>query len=272
MPPIRRTGGCSCPRSNGIPPRPSARARCKIPQEVGHTEKWRLALDSLDELHAWGVSVPLALADAGYGDCFEFRLGLEQRGLCYVVGVTPAMTAQPADAQRVQRPYPGTGPRTGPSYPDKPVSLATLATGAGAEAARTVTWREGSKTSNGRMRTLRSRFLAIRVRPAGTAPARHYRGQDLPECWLLAQWPADAAAPVQYWLSNLPPDTPIKTLVRQAKLRWRIEHDYREMKTGLGLDHFEGRTWAGFHHHVTCVALAHAFLTRLRLGKNTAAA
>jgi SRSO17 transposase len=121
------------------------------------------------------------------------------------------------------------------------------------------------------MRTLRSRFLAIRVRPAGTAPARHYRGQDLPGCRLLAEWPAGAGAPVQYWLSNLPPDTPLKTLVRQAKLRWRIEHDYREMKTGLGLDHFEGRTWAGFHHHVTCVALAHAFITRLRLGKEPAA-
>ena len=245
------------------------RARCKIPESQVHTEKWRLALDSLDQLHAWGVRVPLALADAGYGDCFEFRQGLEDRGLGYVVGVTATLVAHPAAAQREAPAWTGRGRRPVPAYPDKPVSLAALAT---AGPARAVSWREGSKTSGGRLRTLRSRFVAIRVRPAGVAVARHYKGQDLPECWLLAQWPRGADAPVQFWLSNLPADTPIKTLVRQAKLRWRIEHDYREMKNGLGLDHFEGRTFAGFHHHVTCVALAHAFLTRLRLGKAPAAA
>ena len=248
------------------------RARCKIPQGEGHREKWRLALDSLDELHAWGVKVPVALADAGYGDCFEFRQGLAERDLHYVVGVTPTLVAHPAAAERRQPPYPGTGPHKGPVYPDKPQPLATLAAAAGARAARTVAWREGTKTSGARLRTLRSRFLAIRVRPAGLAIQRRHQGSDLPECWLLAEWPRGQAAPVQFWLSNLPADTPLKTLVRLAKLRWRIEHDYREMKTGLGLDHFEGRTWVGFHHHVTCVALAHAFLTRLRLGKDPAVA
>jgi len=256
-----------CPDPQAVAAR---RARCKIPVSMGHREKWRLALDSLDELHSWGVRVPLALADAGYGDCFEFRLGLQERGLSYVVGVTSTMTAHRADAHRVTAPYNGRGRRPVPAYPDKPRTLADLAAAAGA--GRTVSWREGSKTKNGRMRTLRSQFVALRVRPAGIAPQRHYRGQDLPECWLLAERPRGADAPVQYWLSNLPPDTPLKTLVRQAKLRWRIEHDYREMKTGLGLDHFEGRTWSGFHHHVTCVALAHAFITRLRLGKEPAVA
>jgi SRSO17 transposase len=105
------------------------------------------------------------------------------------------------------------------------------------------------------------------VHPAGIAPQRHYRSQGLPACWLPAEWPHKADAPMQYWLSSLPPDTPLKTLVRQAKLRWRVEHDYREMKTGLGPGHFEGRTWNGFHHHVTCFAHACAFLTRPRLGK-----
>lgn len=248
------------------------RERCKIPDGVRHTEKWRLALESLDEMHAWGVRVPLALADAGYGDCFEFRQGLEERGLCYVVGVTGALIAHPASARREQPAWAGRGRRPVPAYPDKPRALATLATAAGAGAARTVSWRQGSKTSGGRLRTLRSRFVAMRVRPAGVAASRHHKGQDLPECWLLAEWPRGADAPVQFWLSNLPPDAPLKTLVRQAKLRWRIEHDYREMKNGLGLDHFEGRTFTGFHHHVTCVALAHAFLTRLRLGKAPAAA
>jgi len=232
----------------------------------------RLALDSLDEMHAWGVRVPLALADAGYGDCFEFRQGLEDRALSYVVGVTGTSVAHPESAQRETPAYRGTGPHQGPRYPDKPRPLTDLAADAGPGAARTVTWREGSKTSAGKLRTLRSRFTAIRVRPAGNAIARHHKGTDLPACRLLAEWPRGADAPVQFWLSNLPADTPIKTLVRQAKLRWRIEHDYREMKDGLGLDHFEGRTWAGLHHHVTCVALAHAFLTRLRLGKEQAAA
>lgn len=248
------------------------RARCKIPEMLGHTEKWRLALQSLDELHAWGVRVPLALADAGYGDSFEFRLGLQERGLAYVVGVTGTSVAHPAHACRHTPPYSGHGRPPAPAYSDPPRALAALAVAAGRAARRAVSWREGSKNRAGRMRTLRSHFVAIRLRPAGKAPSRYYRDQDLPEVWLLAEWPSDQTAPVQFWLSNQPADTPIKTLVRQAKLRWRIEHDYREMKTGLGLDHFEGRTFTGFHHHVTCVAIAHAYLTRLRLGKHPAAA
>jgi SRSO17 transposase len=87
----------------------------------------------------------------------------------------------------------------------------------------------------------------------------------LPDCWLLIEWPADAEAPTDYWLSNLPDDAPITDLVRLAKVRWRIEHDYRELKHGLGLDHFEGRSWPGWHHYVTLVTAAHAFLTEQRL-------
>ena len=83
-------------------------------------------------------------------------------------------------------------------------------------------------------------------------------------CWLLAEWPTDQSEPVQFWLSDLPTDTPLTTLVRLAKLSWRIEHDYREMKQALGLAHFEGRTWGGRHHHVTLVSVAHAFCTLQR--------
>jgi SRSO17 transposase len=79
--------------------------------------------------------------------------------------------------------------------------------------------------------------------------------------WLLAEWPAGQPEPVKYWLSSLPDDTPIVELVRLGKLRWRIEHDYRELKGGLGLDHFESRSIGGRHHHVTLVAVAHGFLT-----------
>jgi hypothetical protein len=112
---------------------------------------------------------------------------------------------------------------------------------------------------------LTSRFIALRVRPANDAQ----RQDDgvLPERWLLAEWPAGKDEPVKYWLSNLPADTSLKRLVALAKLRWRVEHDYRELKQCLGLDHYEGRTYRGLHHHLTCVTVAHAFLTCCRLSR-----
>ena len=116
-----------------------------------------------------------------------------------------------------------------------------------------------------------SRFVFLRVRPAGRVLRRTYRGQDLPPAWLIAEWPPGAAEPIKYWLSNLPERIAKRTVVRWAKLRWRIEHDYREVKTGLGLDHYEGRTWQGWHHHVTLVSAAHAFLTLQRLDPKTPA-
>jgi SRSO17 transposase len=108
-----------------------------------------------------------------------------------------------------------------------------------------------------------SHFIAIRVRPASRRIPRAADG-SLPDCWLLAEWPPEAEEPADYWLSDLPEDTPIAELVRLAKIRWRIEHDYRELKTGLGLDHFEGRSFTGWHRHVTLAALAQAFCTMLR--------
>jgi SRSO17 transposase len=93
----------------------------------------------------------------------------------------------------------------------------------------------------------------------------------LPVRWLLAEWPAEQPEPVKYWLANLPDDTPLVELVRLAKLRWPIEHDYRELKDDLELDHFEGRSFAGWHYHVTLVSAAHAFVTLQRLDPKPAA-
>jgi SRSO17 transposase len=106
-------------------------------------------------------------------------------------------------------------------------------------------------------------FLAIRVRPASRHITRA-ADRSLPACWLLAEWPPEADEPSGYWLSALPEDTAIEELVRLAKIRWRAGHDYRELKTGLGLDHFEGRSWTGWHRHVTLAVLAQAFCTMIR--------
>jgi SRSO17 transposase len=233
------------------------RARARIPDEVGHVTKWQLALEIIDQLLEWGLERRVVQADGGYGDITAFRCGLEERELGYVVQVKGATSAQPADAIPVAPKYQGRGRPPVPRYPEKPSSLRELVLAAGREQVRTIGWREGDRAP------LASQFMALRVRPANDAQ----RDDDgvLPEQWLLAEWPEDKDEPVKYWLSNLPPGTPIVTLVRLAKLRWRVEHDYRELKQCLGLDHYEGRTFCGLHHHLTSVTVAHAFLTCCRL-------
>jgi SRSO17 transposase len=116
-------------------------------------------------------------------------------------------------------------------------------------------------------RHLSGHFFAGRVRPAGR-PTPHGDDGVLPECWLLIEWSSGAREPRDYWLSDLPAETPPNELVRLAKARWRIEHEYRELKTGLGLDHFEGRSWIGWHRHVTLATAAQLFLTHLRLSNS----
>jgi SRSO17 transposase len=242
------------------------RARAAIPEDVRHREKWRLALDMLDEMtDQWDLPKRPVASDSGYGDATEFRLGLTHRGFSYVLQVDPTATAHPGDLVPVSRPYSGRGRPPVPAYPDPPLTLRELTLAAGRGACRRVTWRKGTrKTKANPTAAMRSHFLAIRVRPAN----RHIpRGTDgsLPEEWLIAEWPPDKPEPVKYWLSTLPVRTPLKTLVRLAKIRWRIEHDYRELKTGLGVDHFEGRSFVGWHRHVTLTVLAQAFCVLLRL-------
>jgi len=234
------------------------RVRARIPEEVRHVPKWQLALEIIDQLIGWGLPRRVVQADGGYGDTTAFRVGLEERDLEYVVQVKGGQTsAQPADAVPVTPAYHGRGRPPVPRYPEKPSSLRELVLAAGRDQVRTIGWREGDRGP------LSSQFTAMRVRPANDAQ----RDDDgvLPERWLLAEWPTEKDEPVKYWLSNLPPETPIVTLVRLAKLRWRIEHDYRELKQCVGLDHYEGRTFRGLQHHLTSVTVAHAFLTCCRL-------
>jgi SRSO17 transposase len=241
------------------------RAACHVPEQVRHRPKWQLALDMVDELGGWGLHPPVVVTDAGYGESGELRLGLEARGLAYVVQVKATISAYPEAVSQQVAPYPGRGRRPRPRYRTKRSSLAELVLAAGPAAAKTVAWREGTRGK------LRSRFVALRVRPAGVKLRRAVAGGELPVRWLLAEWPADQPEPVKYWLASLPDDTPLQELVGLAKLRWRIEHDYRELKDGLGLDHFEGRSFGGWHHHVTLVSAAHAFVTLQRLDPKPAA-
>jgi SRSO17 transposase len=234
------------------------RAKTHLPAEERHRPKWQLALEMLDELRGWGLTPPPLVADAGYGEITAFRTALEERELAYVVEVKAATSVYAPEVVAEQTPWRGSGRRPVCRYRQAPSSLRALALAAGSAATCEVVWREGSRGP------MSARFLALRCRPANVSLRRTHR-EALPLAWLLAQWPEGEAEPSKYWLANLPAETALGDLVRLAKLRWRIELDYRELKDALGLDHFEGRSFRGWHHHVTLVSLAHGFLTCQRL-------
>jgi SRSO17 transposase len=246
------------------------RAACHLPGQVHHRPKWQLVLDMLDALAGFKLHPPVLLADCGYGEVGCFRGGLDARQVPYVVEVRSDTSAYPEQIRPTVPPFKGRGRRPRPRYRDKPSSLKELAMAAGQQACVDVIWRRGSKALQ------RGRFLAVRVHPAGVTPRRLARqhGGELPVRWLLVEWPLGKAEPTKYWRANLPESTPLVELVGLARLRWRVEQDYRELKGALGLDHFEGRGWPGWHHHVTLVSVAHGFLTleRLRRPKPAASA
>jgi len=227
-----------------------------VPDTVEFQPKWQLALGQIRTLQAEGVPPAPVVADAGYGDTTEFREALTAAGRPYAVGVKGETTVwRPGQA-----PLPPPPRSRGPGRPairvrrtatHHPVSLKRLAATLPAAAWRTITWREGTRG------VMRSRFARVRVRPAHRDEKRSE--PRAPE-WGLIEWPRGDSAPTKYWLSTLPETTPMADLVRLAKLRWRIERDYQELKDELGLDHFEGRGWRGFHHHGALCIAAYAFL------------
>ena len=186
------------------------------------------------------------------------RTGLEERELEYVLDVKGETSAYARTSSPSQPPKPeGRGRPPGARYREDPSSLKELALAAGKKAAVTVTWREGTR---GRMN---SRFLALSVRPANIHLRHGAQGRraSWPCAGCSASGPQGSQSRSSTGSRTFPPTPPLKELVRLAKLRWRIEHDYRELKDALGLDHFEGRTYRGWNHHVTLVSVAHAFLT-----------
>jgi DDE superfamily endonuclease len=222
----------------------SRRARAGIPHQVRHKEKWRLALEMLDEMTGpggWGVlgqagaaggARPVVAADAAYGDNATFRMELEQRGWQYVVAVKGTTSAHAGDARPVTpQPRHGPGRPRKPAYPSPPANLRTLAL-ANADKIQQVTWRQGTKATKGNpTASMASHFLATRIRPASRDIPRHDDG-SLPDCWLLAEWPAEADEPTDYWLSDLPTSTPTGELIRLAKIRWRIEMVFTQLTKG----------------------------------------
>jgi SRSO17 transposase len=235
------------------------RREAGVPEEAVFRTKPEMALEQI----RWAVQEELprgvVLADAAYGNDTAFREGISALGLRYVVGVQETMTVWPRGRVPLSpRRHPGRGrPPTRLRRDEKhqPVSVAELASLLPASAFHRVSWREGTAG------VLRSRFAAVRVRPAHRD---HLRQQVRAEEWLLVEWPEGSAEPIKYWLSTLPASTSLHRLVQYAHLRWRVERDYQELKQELGLGHFEGRGWRGFHHHATLCLAAYAFLVAER--------
>jgi SRSO17 transposase len=246
---------------------PARRAEVGIPPSVPFQTKPALALACLDRVRAWGLAPRPVLADSEFGNSWAVRAGLHTRGYPYCVQVEASTSVWPtAPRPPAPRPAPRRGrPRTRPRREELPAPqrLAALAQALPARAWRTLTWRPGSKGP------LTSRFARF---PVWCAHEYQRGGPCAP--WAetcLVEWPVEEAAPTKYWLADLRSEPlGLRRLVRLAKGRWRIEQDYRELKDELGLDHFEGRSWTGWHHHVTLVSMAYAFLVleRARAKKN----
>ena len=238
---------------------PIRRRKVGVPEDISFSTKPIIALMQIEEALAAGVPAGVVVADAGYGVDTRFRDVLRVLKLDYVVGIQGATTVREADYEPLPpKPYSGRGQpsrRLREPPGEKPIAVSDLALTLPDRAWRKVTWREGTK------KTLASRFAAVRIRAAHRDTQRQtLRAQE----WLLIEWPKGESEPTKYFFSSLSADTPIKRLVHLAKLRWRIERDYQDLKQEVGLGHYEGRGWRGFHHHATLAIAAYGFLVSER--------
>ena len=235
------------------------RNKAGVPEEIEFQTKPQIALEQIRQAVRHGVPAGVVVADAGYGIDTKFRAGISELGLQYVAGIqSSVMVWEPGKQPLPARPRKAMGRppkllQRGANH--QPVSVKQLALGLPSADFRNVNWREGAQ------RTLRSRFAAVRIR---VAHRDYERAEPHPEQWLLMEWPKGESEPTKYWLSTLPPATKLKDLVKMAKHRWIIERDYEELKQELGLGHYEGRGWRGFHHHATLCIAAYGFLVAER--------
>ena len=230
-----------------------------VPEEIRFETKPAIAFEQIRRAVEENLPRVPVLGDAGYGNETSFREAVTALGLPYVLGVSRATTVwKPGAGPLPKKPWSGRGQppkRLRRDQDHQPVSVLALAQALPEKAWKNIAWREGTKHQ------LRSRFAALRVRPAHRDEKRT---EPRPEEGLLIEWPKGEAEPTKYWLSTLPVATKIQDLVRLAKHRWIIERDYEELKQELGLGHFEGRGWRGFHHHATLCIAAYGFLVAER--------
>ena len=238
---------------------PARRKQAGVPREIRFQTKPGIALTQIRSLVEEDVPRAPVLADAAYGNDNGFRDGLHELGLEYAVGVQSSTSVWPPSVA----PLPPK-PRSATGRPPKllrrderhqPLSVKEIALCLSPSDLRRVSWREGTRG------TMHSRFAALRVR---VAHRDYWRSEPREEQWLLIEWPKAEKEPTKYWLSNLPVSISVRKLVATAKLRWRIERDYEELKQELGLGHFEGRNWRGFHHHASLCIAAYGFLVMER--------
>ncbi len=235
------------------------REKAGVPEEIPFRTKPEIALQQIRRAIERGIPKGVVLADAGYGIDTNFRNQLTRMELPYVMGIQSGVTVwRPGEGPKPAPPYKGMGrpPRLlQRDATHQPVTVKQLAHELPATAWKQITWREGVK------KNLRSRFAAVRVRPAHRDT---WRSEPHAEEWLLIEWPKGEAEPSKYWFSTLPATASLKQLAHTAKHRWIIERDYEELKQELGLGHFEGRGWRGFHHHATLCLAAYGFLVAER--------
>lgn len=238
-------------------------ARCEkagVPKEVVFETKPALAMRQIEAALEAGYPRGTVLADAAYGDETAWREKLADHGLTYAVGVRPGTTVWWGNYQPLAEPKPEgqvgrKRQRLQRDEDHQPISVAQLARELSGQAWRTVTWRQGVSEP------LSSRFARVRVRAAH---------RDLPrdEEWLIIEWADGADEPAHYWFSNLPKNLPWQEMMNTVMGRWRIERDYEELKQELGLGHYEGRNWRGFHHHASLCIAAYGFLILERLSSS----
>jgi SRSO17 transposase len=224
------------------------RKKAKVPPRIRFQTKPEIALDQLRRAVVAGLPRGVVLVDPGYGNDARLRTEVTALELRYVAGIQSNILVWPPGSgpHRRDRPLNNTGRRDEPDL----VSVKQLALSLPKKAWRNIRWREGSAD------WLSSRFARVRVRAAHT----YLPAAQIYEEWLLIEWPKDEEEPTKYWLSTLPPEISFEALVDTAKLRWRIERDYLELKQEIGLGHYEGRGWIGFHHHATLSIASYAFL------------